>query len=121
MSAIARRSFSIAKHLITRQNIKFSILKIRSLSSVNALASESNSIHFRVTSTPHPLATNDDPKKATQYQQILGDHTGLQQNHIWTESELQEKLSVLYHHKPQTIADHFMHKLVSTSKYYLYF
>jgi hypothetical protein len=66
MSAIARRSFNIAKHLIARQNIKSSILKIRSLSSIDALASESNSTHFRATAAPHPVGTNDDPKKATQ-------------------------------------------------------
>lgn len=58
----------------------------------------------------HTHKTYQEPKKI--YKQILGDHTGLQQNHIWTESELEEKLSVLYHHKPQTYADHFMHNLM---------
>jgi hypothetical protein len=66
MSAIARRSFNIAKHLIARQNVKSSFLKIRSLSSIDTIASETNSTHFRVTATPHPLGTIDDPKKATQ-------------------------------------------------------
>lgn len=46
------------------------------------------------------------------YGQILGDHTGLLQNHIWREEELQEKLSTLYHHKPKTFVDHLMQKTV---------
>ena len=45
--------------------------------------------------------------------QVLGDHTGLQQNHIWTEDELKEKLTTLYHHRPQTTADHAAHSVVS--------
>lgn len=50
---------------------------------------------------------------AQPYGQTLGDHTGLLQNHIWREEELQEKLSTLYHHKPQTFVDHVMQKTVS--------
>lgn len=58
-----RRSFNIAKQVIAKQSIKSSVLKIRSLSSVD-IGSETNSVHFRATSSPHPLATDEDPKKA---------------------------------------------------------
>lgn len=46
------------------------------------------------------------------YGQVIGDHTGLLQNHIWKEGELKEKLTTLYHHKPQTYTDHAMQKTV---------
>jgi hypothetical protein len=54
-----------------------------------------DAIHFRVSVTPHPLGDKAkvDPNKD------LGDHIGRQQNHIWLEEELNEKLSKLYHHK----------------------
>ena len=53
-------------------------------------------VHFRESKTPHPLgnkAKTVDPNKN------LGDHMGRQQNHIWSEEELKDKLSHLYHHK----------------------
>ena len=54
--------------------------------------------HFIKSSTPHALGL---PKKeaAQFYASTLGSHTGRQQNHIWTDEELSEKLSKLYHHK----------------------
>jgi hypothetical protein len=119
---------------------------------------ESNSIHFRATNTPHPLATEGNSLKAVPptptisgldkdgnpiaevkrcsrrtrlknslpnltdimhlshlsqpYGNVLGDHTGLLQNHIWKEEELKEKLTTLYHHKPQTMVDHVTQKVV---------
>jgi hypothetical protein len=42
----------------------------------------------------------------------LGDHSGLQQNHIWTEEELKDKLSLLYHHKPKNWGDRAVHSLM---------
>jgi hypothetical protein len=67
MSVITRRSLTITKQIITKSNIKPSILKIRSLSTVNEdYQYDGSSVHFRKTATPHPLATEKDPKKAQQ-------------------------------------------------------
>ena len=69
-------------------------------------------IHFKLTPTPHPLGV---PKIAYEVDDMVaGDHTGRQQNHIWSKSELQEKMSTLYRHKPKTIADHITFTVVST-------
>jgi hypothetical protein len=68
-------------------------------------------VHFRATVRPHPLNVKpDDPEKF--YQDTLGDHTGRQQNHIWSLEELDEKMNNLYRHKPQTFSDHVMNKLM---------
>jgi hypothetical protein len=63
--------------------------------------------HFRVNSKDHPL-------KASAAGYSLGDHTGLQQNHIWSKEELDEKMETLYYHEPKTISDHICHKLMYT-------
>lgn len=63
MSVVSRRSFTAAKHIISKLNIKPSM---RSLSTVNEYDYDANSVHFRNTATPHPLATDKDPKKAEQ-------------------------------------------------------
>ena len=69
-------------------------------------------IHFKLTPTPHPLGV---PKIAYEVDDMVaGDHTGRQQNHIWSKSELQEKMSTLYHHTPQSISDRVTHACVST-------
>jgi len=67
-------------------------------------------VHFKVSGRPHPLGVSTNLGVA-----VLGDHTGLQQNHIWTPEELKEKMKDLHRHKPQTIADHVMNKLVNLS------
>jgi len=64
-------------------------------------------VHFKVSGRPHPLGVNTNIGVP-----VLGDHTGLQQNHIWTPEELEEKMKDLHRHKPQTIADHVMNKLM---------
>jgi len=57
----------------------------------------------------HPLS----PKKGTaEYENLLGDHTGRQQNHIWSREELHEKMTTLYRHVPQKFSDHVMNKLM---------
>jgi hypothetical protein len=69
--------------------------------------------HFRTTQTPHPLIT----KNAQIYETndyVAGDHTGRQQNHIWSKEELKEKMSTLYRHKPQSISDYITNSVVST-------
>jgi hypothetical protein len=70
-------------------------LFIRGLSTNVKKEVGASAVHFRVSTTPHPLGgkAKVDPDKD------LGDHIGRQQNHIWSEDELKEKLSKLYHHK----------------------
>lgn len=59
--------------------------------------------------TNHPLI----PKKGTiEYESLLADHTGRQQNHIWSREELHEKMTTLYRHVPQKLSDHVMNKLM---------
>lgn len=69
-----------------------------------------SNIHFNVTQTPHPLEI---PKSEYETNELVaGDHTGRQQNHIWTKEELTEKMSTLYRHKAKTIGDHIINKLM---------
>ncbi len=42
------------------------------------------------------------------------DHLGRQQNHIWDREEINERLTTLYQHKPQTLSDKFMNGFVSS-------
>lgn len=154
---IVTRSINIAAKKLLLANRNLLSRHALSLRSFSNETYESNSVHFRATSTPHPLATEKNTLKAAPiptlsgldkdgnpipevrptemnslkgpspkyvsnshlvhlpqpFGQVLGDHTGLLQNHIWTEAELQEKLTTLYHHKPQTYTDHAMQKVVS--------
>jgi uncharacterized membrane protein YcgQ (UPF0703/DUF1980 family) len=41
-----------------------------------------------------------------------GDHTGRQQNHIWTKEELNEAMTTLYRHKPTTFVDRAVQTVV---------
>jgi hypothetical protein len=41
------------------------------------------------------------------------DHTGRQQNHIWTKEEIDAELKSLYRHKPENITDTIVNKIVS--------
>ena len=70
--------------------------------------------HFKATGRPHPLGV-----KTTIGAAQLGDHTGLQQNHIWTLEELEIKMNEEPKHKPKTITDHVMNKLVSIFNFYV--
>lgn len=92
---------------------------IRALSSststdTDAAAGATTHIHFRATAVPHPLNAKPSLPVNNDDSEQLGDHTGRQQNHIWTPSELQEKMSTLYHHEPKTLADKVMNKLMFT-------
>ncbi len=72
-----------------------------------------SNVHFRATVTRHPLE-----EKVVAYENediVQGDHTGRQQNHIWTKEELSEALKSLHKHKPETISDHIMSSLVRPS------
>lgn len=66
-----------------------------------------NLTHFRKSSLSHPLKPTP-WITADASDEIIGDHTGRQQNHIWTEAELKEKMDTLYRHKPKTVSDYLM-------------
>lgn len=44
-----------------------------------------------------------------------GDHSGRQQNHIWSAEEIDDELKSLYRHKPVTMSDKFMNLVVSAT------
>ena len=70
-----------------------------------------DAVHFRSSAGTHPLIA----KKSQEMCDIEeGDHTGRQQNHIWNQEELNEKMSTLYHHQPKTVSDHVMNTLMFT-------
>ena len=55
-------------------------------------------------------------KSALDYeldQSKSGDHSGRQQNHIWSSEEIDERLASIYRHQPVTLADKMMNSLVS--------
>lgn len=74
----------------------------------------SHHVHFRASTRPHPLPAIKPKEPRGKPLMSLGDHTGLQQNHIWTPEELEQKMSTLYHYKPKTFTDKVMNKLMFT-------
>jgi hypothetical protein len=71
--------------------------------------------HFRTSKRPHPLRI---PKAVDPFvglsederEKRYGDHTGRQQNHIWTNEELEEALTTAHcRHKPKTFGDKLAH------------
>ena len=78
--------------------------------SMRALSQSSNEVHFRVSNIPHPLKAKPTDQLT---EEELANKFGRQQNHIWTQEELKEKMSVVYHHKPQSISDHFMRSIMT--------
>lgn len=75
-------------------------------------SSETIHKHFRVSSIPHAL--NGKPKKffndlkPSEYDEALGDHTGRQQNHIYSLEEIKEVRANLWKHTPTNIRDKTM-------------
>jgi hypothetical protein len=76
--------------------------------------------HFKISAHKHPL--DGGAKKLKWVEKMAAeaaeemkaaDHTGRQQNHIWSKEELEEAMSTLYRHQPKTWSDHVMNKLVS--------
>eukprot|EP01041_Mallomonas_annulata_P011014 gene11014-23010_t len=45
---------------------------------------------------------------------VGGDHTGRQQNHIWSREEIEERFNNLYRYEPQNLTDHTMKRLMYT-------
>ncbi len=81
---------------------KFRIGYIRGFKS----SPEQYNVHFRASNRPHPLFPNG------VVENRLGDHTGRQQNHIWSEDEIKERMDTLYRHKPATIGDIIVNSMV---------
>jgi len=105
--------FSSKKSVQLCKNNKINQLVYQKLfSSIPTTTNNSNSdpvqTHFRASPHPHPFF----PAGKMPVSDRLGDHTGRQQNHIWTEEELNEKMSVLYHHKPKTFMDHVVRTIM---------
>jgi len=69
-------------------------------------------IHFRASSHPHPLKLKKFQLGTSEEEMQAADHTGRQQNHIWSKNEIENVMSTLYRHQPKTIADQFMNKLM---------
>ena len=61
-------------------------------------------VHFKVSDRSHPLPHISKGK--------VGDHFGLQQNHVWDEAEIKVKMEHLYHHTPVTVSDKVMHGIM---------
>lgn len=75
----------------------------------NAGEEEAMEVHFRASTVKHPLNIQ---KVQPASPEELGDHMGRQQNHIWTQKELHEKMTTLYRHNPETWTDYAMNKLM---------
>jgi hypothetical protein len=45
-------------------------------------------------------------------QSLAGDHSGRQQNHIWSKDEIDEQLKNLYRHRPATFGDKVVQSVV---------
>jgi len=67
--------------------------------------------HFLVSSTQNPLLALKLKESKEAYDKTLGDHTGRQQNAIYTEEDIIEARRTMYKHKPSTLMDHVMNKV----------
>jgi hypothetical protein len=68
-------------------------------------------VHFRLSRRNHPLKI----KKINADETLMASHRGRQQNHIWEEEEIQERLTTLFHHKPVTTSDKLMNLTMKTA------
>jgi len=69
-------------------------------------------VHFRASPRPHPLQAKPKDIRTAVSDELIGNHTGRQQNHIWRPEELSERMSTLYRHQPKTVSDFTMNKLM---------
>ena len=65
-------------------------------------------VHFNQSMKPHPLKPTAQDYENDEI--LQGDHTGRQQNHIWSKEELHTAMTTLYRHQPKSISDHLMNK-----------
>eukprot|EP00428_Durinskia_dybowskii_P023173 CAMPEP_0170250694 /NCGR_PEP_ID=MMETSP0116_2-20130129/25167_1 /TAXON_ID=400756 /ORGANISM="Durinskia baltica, Strain CSIRO CS-38" /LENGTH=274 /DNA_ID=CAMNT_0010501637 /DNA_START=77 /DNA_END=897 /DNA_ORIENTATION=+ len=69
--------------------------------------------HFRLSQVPHPLRAK--PHEQIDPSRLEKDETpivNLMQNHIWSAQDIQERLSNLYQHRPQSFSDKCMHGIM---------
>ncbi len=98
---------------------KLSAYRYLSTSPDSADSAERDYTHFKISSHKHPLEVKKisswvDKMTAEAAEEMkAADHTGRQQNHIWSKEELEEAMSTLYRHQPKSFSDHVMNKLVS--------
>ena len=72
--------------------------------------------HFRATGLEHPFKTKE---AYIERERIMADKFGRQQNHIWSEPELQQALATAHDkHTPQTITDHLMYSIMQYGLYH---
>lgn len=90
----------------------------RYLSTTSEDSAEKDYTHFKISSHKHPLEVKKisswvDKMTAEAAEEMkAADHTGRQQNHIWSKEELEEAMSTLYRHQPKSFSDHVMNKLM---------
>eukprot|EP00307_Rebecca_sp_RCC1486_P012195 CAMPEP_0119410836 /NCGR_PEP_ID=MMETSP1335-20130426/3747_1 /TAXON_ID=259385 /ORGANISM="Chrysoculter rhomboideus, Strain RCC1486" /LENGTH=350 /DNA_ID=CAMNT_0007435421 /DNA_START=1 /DNA_END=1053 /DNA_ORIENTATION=+ len=71
--------------------------------------------HFKLSQRPHPLNV----LKYEQQEKEVSDRMGRQQNHIWSQDELEEKLKTYNDkHQPKTTMDHVMHTFMYYGLYH---
>jgi len=72
--------------------------------------------HFRISGVPHPLKAKPieffNNLTKNELDEQLGDHTGRQQNHIWTPQEIEDVRKNKYRHVPSTLVDKGVNKLM---------
>mmetsp|Transcript_19110 Transcript_19110/g.37730 ORF Transcript_19110/g.37730 Transcript_19110/m.37730 type:complete len:344 (-) Transcript_19110:265-1296(-) len=75
-------------------------------------------VHFRASGIPHPFNAKPQSLKEQkemdpeQYDRDLADHTGRQQNHIWTKEEVDHVRANIHKHKPVTMMDKVMNQIM---------
>lgn len=101
-----------------RASIK-NVIPLRFLSESKSISGEAkrdgprSHQHFLAKSTPHPLGTKKAVNDSYENDEYLqGDHTGRQQNHIWTTEEIDTRLHTLYRHEPTVFRDRIVNKLM---------
>lgn len=81
----------------------------RHLAAQTTECGRSTMIHFRESMTPHPLCVKPHEQPLADRDLQLSSAGGRIPNHIWTQQEVDDRLSNLYQHKPATLSDKIMH------------
>ncbi|CAK9080984.1 Alternative oxidase [Durusdinium trenchii] len=77
--------------------------------SSRCFATEKDSEDLRI-SEPHFRESKKDPPLAKPHQ--ANAELSVTLNHIWSEQEIQERLENLYQHRPKTLSDKIMHRIM---------
>lgn len=78
----------------------------------NSISIASSNAHFKHTIDRHPLYHKKENDIGFIHEIKSGDHTGRQQNHIWTKQELETAMTTLYRHEPKTIPDKILNGIM---------